>query len=73
MSVVINATRKITSNLLSRLEAAEYLGVSANTLAVWACTNRYGLPLVKVGRLVKYRLDDLNGFIESRTVGIRPS
>jgi len=71
MSEVINATRRFQSNLLSRKEAAEFLGISPDTLAVWACTNRYSLPLVKVGRLVKYRLDDLNDFIESRTVVLR--
>lgn len=71
MNELINATKRFQSNLLSRKEAADFLGVSPDTLAVWACTNRYGLPLVKVGRLVKYRLDDLNDFIESRTVGLR--
>lgn len=56
---------KAKSNLLTRVEAAEYLGVTAQTLAVWACTQRYSLPFVKIGRLVKYRLDDLNQFIEN--------
>lgn len=56
---------KAKSNLLTRVEAAEYLGVTAQTLAVWACTQRYSLPFVKIGRLVKYRLDDLNKFIEN--------
>lgn len=56
---------KAKSNLLTRVEAAEYLGVTSQTLAVWACTQRYSLPFVKIGRLVKYRLDDLNQFIEN--------
>lgn len=50
--------------LLSRNEAAKYLGVSKGTLEVWACTKRYQLPFIKIGRLVKYRLSDLNKFIE---------
>ena len=53
------------SELLTRKQAGEYLGVTVGTLAVWACTGRYGLPVVKVGRLSKYRLCDLIAFIES--------
>ena len=49
--------------LLSRKEAATYLGVSEQTLAIWKCTKRYNLPFVKIGRLVKYRRADLDDFI----------
>jgi excisionase family DNA binding protein len=62
-------TSRRQSDLLSREEAAEYLGVSPKTLATWACTKRYPLPVVKLGRAVKYRVADLEKFIESRTVG----
>lgn len=55
-------------NLLTRKQAAEILGVSPGTLAVWACTRRYNLPCVKVGGLAKYRLSDLERFIQTRTV-----
>jgi hypothetical protein len=54
--------------LLSRKEAARYLGMSPHTLAVWACTKRYPLPFIRVGRLAKYRLADLQAFLVSRTV-----
>lgn len=54
--------------LLDAKAAAELLGVSASTLAVWRCVKRYPLPFVKVGSGVKYRLSDLRRFIESRTV-----
>ena len=54
--------------LLSRVEAARFLGVSKGTLEVWACTGRYALPIVKVGRLAKYRLSDLQAFIAQRTI-----
>jgi excisionase family DNA binding protein len=57
------------SCLFSRDEAAAYLGIRSQTLAVWATTGRYNLPMVKVGRLVKYRKADLDSFIERRTVG----
>lgn len=52
--------------LLTRKEAAIYLGVSERTLAIWKCTGRYSLPVIKIGRLAKYRKADLDAFIESR-------
>lgn len=52
--------------LLTRREAAAYLGITEGTLAVWNCTKRYPIPYVKIGRLAKYRMADLNAFIESR-------
>ncbi|OGT11441.1 MAG: hypothetical protein A2X77_04425 [Gammaproteobacteria bacterium GWE2_42_36] len=53
--------------ILSREEAAKFLGVSRGTLDVWASTRRYPLPVVKVGRLSKYRLSDLLKFLDERT------
>ena len=55
-------------NLLTRKEAADFLGCKEITLATWKSTNRYNLPVVKVGRLVKYRYSDLLKFIDRRTV-----
>ncbi len=55
------------TELLTRREAAEYLGVLEQTLAVWACTKRYNLPVVKVGSLCKYRRSDLERFINGDT------
>lgn len=49
--------------LLTRREAASYLGVAEQTLAVWKCTGRRSLPFVKIGRLVRYRKADLDAFI----------
>lgn len=53
--------------LLTREEAATLLGVSANTLAVWQSTGRYSLPMVRVGRLARYRRSDLLAWIDRRT------
>lgn len=61
-----------STKLLSRKQAADFLGVSVGTLEIWATTKRYNLPYIKVGRLVKYRLSDLERFIESRRVGGLP-
>ncbi len=55
--------------LLSRDEAAEYLGVRPQTLAIWKLTGRYNLPVIKVGRFCKYRKSDLDAWLERRTVG----
>jgi len=54
--------------LLSPDEVAEILGVKPETLSYWRCTKRYPLPYVKVGRLTKYRPEDVSKFIENRTV-----
>lgn len=43
---------RFNNELLSRREAAAYLGIAENTLAIWKCSGRYGLPFVKMGRLV---------------------
>ena len=52
--------------LLSRKQAAEYLNVKAQTLAVWDSTKRYNLNPLKVGRAVRYRRCDLDAFLESQ-------
>lgn len=54
--------------LLSRVEAAAYLGISPTTLDRWACLGTYKLTYIKVGKLAKYRLSELDKFLESHTV-----
>jgi excisionase family DNA binding protein len=58
-----------TSNqsLLTRRQAAEYLGLKENTLAVWATNKRYNLKFYKVGRLIKYKLEDLEIFLSQNS------
>lgn len=56
-----------SAELLTRQQAADYLGVKPQTLAVWASTGRYKLTFVKVGRFARYRLADLDTWLESRT------
>ena len=58
------------SDYLHTAEAAEYLGVLPPTLTNWRCTRKYPLPFIKVGRLVRYRIEDVERFLESRTVGV---
>lgn len=64
----MKANTMTQDKLLSRQQAAEFLGVTKGTLEVWACTKRYNLPYVKVGKLVKYRQSDLIKFLDGRTV-----
>ena len=64
-----NRFLRFQSDLLTRREAAAYLGVTPETLAVWHCTKRYPIPVVKIGRLAKYRKADLDAFIASRVIG----
>ncbi len=52
----------------TRKEAAEIVGFQPQTLSVWAMTGKY-LPFVKVGRSVRYKLADLEEFVERHTVG----
>lgn len=47
--------------LLTREEAAQYTGLNISTLAVW---KRDRIPYIKLGKLTRYRLSDLNTFIE---------
>lgn len=56
------------SPLYTRKQAADYIGVKPETLDVWACTGRYRLKFIKVGRLAKYRKEDLDEFLTRRTV-----
>lgn len=54
---------KFDERLLNEKEAAEMLGVSTKLLQAWRY-RREGVPFVKVGRRVKYRLRDIQDYIE---------
>lgn len=55
--------------LLNSADAATYLDVKTNTLAIWRSTGRYQIPYCKIGRNVRYRKSDLDAFLagSSRT------
>jgi hypothetical protein len=57
------------SDLKTEEFASEFLSVKRGTLQVWRSTKRYPLPYVKVGRLVRYRMSDLQAFLQARTMG----
>lgn len=54
------------NKLMTPIEVAEILGVSVETLNVWRATKRYNLNYIKSGRLVRYRIEDVEAFIASR-------
>ena len=58
------STNTIQKKLMTRREAAAYLGIKEQTLALWAHAHRYDLPYYKIGSTAKYKLEDLDRFIE---------
>lgn len=54
--------------LLNRSDAAHYLGLVEHTLAVWACQKTQDIPYIKIGRNVRYRLSDLNAWLDAQTI-----
>jgi len=53
--------------LLTPEECGKILGIKPSTLAVWRCTKRYNLCWFRCGRLIRYKIEDVNRFIEERT------
>ena len=56
------------NKLISRKEAAAYLGISPGTLSNWNSSGSRKITYIKIGRRVKYRTDDLDAFIEAGVV-----
>ena len=54
-------------HLLTRKEAANRMRIKEQTLALWASTGRYGLPFIKIGRKVFYRIEHIEQFLENNT------
>ena len=57
------------SKLLTMDEASEYLGVSKLTLYGWVSARK--LAFVKVGRLVRFKQEQLDKWIDQHTVKAR--
>jgi len=55
----------IVAQRLNNSEAAAYLGLKAATLEKWRVVGS-GPPFVKIGRLVRYRKEDLDAFMQVR-------
>ncbi len=57
------------ADLLTEKEAAQILGVQPQSLAVWRL-RREKLPFLKIGRLVRYRREDIERWIVAHTVQV---
>ena len=53
-------------NFMTTKEAAALMGLKVNTLEIWRLRGS-GPRFVKFGRAVRYRLDDLEKYIEAQT------
>lgn len=56
--------------LVDARTAAKMLAVSTRTL--WTLTDRGDIPAVRIGRSVRYAIDDLRRFIDAQRVGGQP-
>lgn len=52
--------------LIPTPQAAEYLGIKSNTLEVWR-TQGTGPTYKKIGRLVRYSVNDLDSYLEAQS------
>jgi excisionase family DNA binding protein len=68
-SPALTASDKPEANLMSRAQAAEYLGLKPGTLAHWACKKPGMIPMVRVGGRCKYRKNHLDAYLARNTVG----
>lgn len=56
-----------SDDLLSREDAAAYLGISKRTLEIWHSTGRYKLPCVEIGgKIRRYRRAALEAWVEEQ-------
>lgn len=63
----MNSSIPNPADLLSDKDATQYLGLADGTLAVWRCNGRYQIPFIKIGTKVRYRREQLDEWLESRT------
>ena len=53
--------------LLNTEQAATFLNLSPTTLTTWRVRRSDGPPYVRIGRAVRYRLDDLQSWLDTQT------
>ena len=57
----------MSSELLTTIETAKYLGVTVQTLAQWRMRGIPAIPYMKIGRLVRYARHDLEAWLTTTT------
>ena len=60
-------TQTNLDELFTEREAAEYLGTTQGVLQVDRHMGR-GLPYVRIGRRIRYRLKDIRAYLDANTV-----
>jgi len=55
--------------MISPKELSQLAGISTNTLYYWIQKRR--IPYIKMGRLVRFRVSDLEKFIDERPITIK--
>lgn len=61
-------TPAIAPAVLTTAQAAAYLGIAPKTLEQWRSNRQQHVPYLKIGGRVRYRLKDLDAWIELRVV-----
>ena len=51
-------------SLLTPREVSQILRIPETTLAIWRSSNRVRLPFTKIGRLVRYRCEDVRRMVD---------
>jgi len=54
--------------LMNLTNACQYLGIAKATMRRWVCAEK--IPFVRVGRLIKFRIGDLDAWLCKRTRGL---
>ena len=62
---LLESQRSGLKRFLTRDEAAEYLGMSGYTLDVYQREGKLKIPSVKIGKLVRYDLKDVDKYMDS--------
>ena len=67
VKTVVNNPQTVSKpRLIDTAQLAEYLGNEVNTCEGWRLTG-IGPSYIKVGRLVRYRIENVDRWIESQT------
>ena len=60
---------QMTTNLITREQAAQYLGITRQYLDVMAM-RKQGPSYIRLGRAVRYELDDVKAWAKARKVAL---
>lgn len=56
--------------LVNTQELAKYIGITEGTARVWTCHKK--IPYIKVGKLVKFDLNEIDKWLDERKVKMHP-